>query len=117
MRLTVAEGIWRGGTDAAKVPAPVLPSQDSRLPKSGFFGSGQHNQLRPFPQPIRRGVRYFSLRCGIAHKNSFWLSENPSTGLLTIISLSGFQSPMPRCSKQLACPVSNPSTTWGEVFR
>jgi hypothetical protein len=56
MRLTVAEAVWRGGSDAAKVPVPVLPSQDSRLPKSGFFGSGQHNQLRPFTQPICRGV-------------------------------------------------------------
>jgi hypothetical protein len=56
MRLTVAEAVWRGGTDAAKVPAPVLPSQDRRLPKSSFFGSGKHNQFRPFPQQIRRGA-------------------------------------------------------------
>ena len=52
----VAGGVWREGTDAAKVPAPVLPSRDRRLPTSGFSGSGQHNQIRHFPPPIRRGV-------------------------------------------------------------
>jgi hypothetical protein len=50
-RLTVAEGFWRGRT-TAKVRA--LPSQDRRLPKSGFFGSGQEQAApTPLPQPIR----------------------------------------------------------------
>ena len=72
------------------------------MPKSGFFGSGQHNQLRPFPQPIRGGVHYFSLRRGIVHKNS--LSEPPATGLPTIISLFGFQSPMPNVFDTIRVP-------------